>query len=100
MATRNKIGRLAERIEVLAERRWGRLTLEELTEEGWAKLRKLAAEIPVRDGPPDPVAQAKARAEGLQWSTHALLRLLIDNGALDAGDFKRRAYPKEDRTLS
>jgi hypothetical protein len=36
----------------------------------------------------------------LQWSTHALLRLLIDNGALDAGDFKRRAYPKEDRTLS
>jgi hypothetical protein len=91
MATRNKIGRLAERIEV-----WR----NELTEEGWAKLRKLAAEIPVRDGPPDPVAQAKARAEGLQWSTHALLRLLIDNGALDAGDFKRRAYPKEDRTLS
>jgi hypothetical protein len=43
---------------------------------------------------------AKARAEGLQWSTDALLRLLIDNGALDAGDFKRRPGPHEDRTLS
>jgi hypothetical protein len=67
------------------------LSLEELTEEGWAKLRKLAAEIPVRDDPPDPV---------MQWSTDALLRLLIDNGALDAGDFKRRPGPHEDRTLS
>jgi hypothetical protein len=90
MATRNKIGRLTERIEAVVERRRGQLRLEDLTEEAWAKLRKLAAEIPVRDDPPDPVARAKERAEGLQWSTDALLRFLIDDGALDAGDFKGR----------
>jgi hypothetical protein len=47
MATRNKIGRLTERIEAVVERRRGQLSLEELTEEGWAKLKKLAAENPV-----------------------------------------------------
>jgi len=47
--TRNRISRLTQRIEALAERRWGRLTHEELTEEGWAKLKRLDAETPVRD---------------------------------------------------
>jgi hypothetical protein len=82
MATTTKIGRLADRIEALAERRWGRLTLEELTEQGRAKIKRGAAQAP----PPDPVA----RADMLQWSTDALLRFLIDAGALGAGDFKRR----------
>jgi hypothetical protein len=34
MATRNRIGRLTQRIEALAEPRWGRLTLGSLTDEG------------------------------------------------------------------
>jgi hypothetical protein len=100
MATRNKIGRLTERIEAVIERRRVRFALKDLTDEGKAKLRKLAAEDPVRDDPPDPVARAKDRAEMLQWSTDALLRFLIDDGALEAGDFKRRAGPHEDRTRS
>jgi hypothetical protein len=82
MATTTKIGRLTDRIEALAERRRGRLTLEELTDQGRAKIERGAAQAP----PPDPVA----RADMLQWSTDALLRFLIDAGALDAGDFKRR----------
>jgi hypothetical protein len=53
-----------------------------------AKIKRGAAQAPVRDDPPDPVAQAKDRALMLQWSTDALLRFLIDGGALDAGDFK------------
>ena len=84
MATTTKIGRLTDRIEALAERRWGRLTLEELTDQGRAKIIRGAAQAPVRDDPP------VARADMLQWSTDALLRFLIDAGALDAGDFKRR----------
>jgi hypothetical protein len=46
MATTTKIGRLADRIEALAERRWGRLTLEELTEQGRAKIKRGAAQAP------------------------------------------------------
>jgi hypothetical protein len=60
MATRNRIGRLTERIEALAERRWGRLTLEELTEEGWAKLRKLAAENPSQGRPARPASPSQS----------------------------------------
>jgi hypothetical protein len=86
MATTTKIGRLTDRIDALAERRRGRLTLEDLTDQGRAKIKRGAAQAPVRDDPPDPVA----RADMLQWSTDALLRFLIDAGALDAGDFKRR----------
>ena len=89
---RSSYARVGLSMHQTAPWRWGRLSLEELTEEGWAKLRKLAAEIPVRDDPPDPVTQAKARAEGLQWSTDALLRLLIDNGVLDTGDFNDRRW--------
>jgi hypothetical protein len=45
MATGNKIGRLSERIEALAYRRRGRLTLESVTDEGWAKIEQCATEL-------------------------------------------------------
>ena len=44
MATRNRIGRFTERIEALRGRR-----LSGLTDEGWAKLERIAAENPVQD---------------------------------------------------
>ena len=80
MATQNKIVRLTQRIDALAHRRWGRLTMDSLTDDDWAKLKRLA--------PTEPVGRSDCAA---QWSTDALIRFLIDEGVLTRADFKRRS---------
>jgi hypothetical protein len=71
MATHNKIGRLTERIETVVSRRRGKLTLESLTDEGWAKIDRCA----------DGQACRSANRWGVSWSDDALLHFLIDDAS-------------------
>jgi hypothetical protein len=79
MATRNRIGRFTERIEALRGRRLSQLTRNGLTDEGWAKLERIAGENPVQD-------QTDWRSRHL--SDDVLLQFLIEEGVLEPGDFK------------
>ena len=80
MATRNAIDRLTRRIEAIKVRRWGRFTLESLTDEAWLKIEALAG------GPRIGPCRQTPGAE--HWSTDALIRLLVQSGDLTAADFK------------
>jgi hypothetical protein len=53
MAVNGKIGRLCERIDALACRRWDNLTEENLTDEGRAKLDRLAASAALENSQAD-----------------------------------------------
>jgi hypothetical protein len=82
MATRNRIGRFTERIEALRGQRLSQLTRNGLTDEGWAKLERIAAENPVQD-------QTDWRSRsGHEVSDDVLLQFLIEEGVLEPGDFK------------
>ena len=78
MATRSAIDRLTRRIDAIAGRRWGRFTLESLTDEAWLKIERLAGP---RIGP----CRQTTGAE--HWSTD-VLRFLVESGDLTAADFK------------
>jgi hypothetical protein len=79
MATRNAIDRLTRRIDAITVRRWGRFTLESLTDELWLKIERLAGP---RIGP------CRQTPGGEQWSTDELIRFLVESGELTAADFK------------
>ena len=78
MPVNRKIGRLCARIDALAEKRWGGLRMEDLTDEAWAKIDQLVATAP-RDG--------RSNA-GAHLSDNAILRILVDAGVLTAADFR------------
>ena len=79
MAIRNAIDRLTRRIEAIKVRRWGRLSIESLTDEAWLKLERLAGP---RIGP----CRQTPGAE--HCSTDVLIRFLVQSGDLTAADFK------------
>jgi hypothetical protein len=79
MATRNAIDRLTRRIDAIAGRRWGRFTLESLTDEAWLKIERLAGP---RIGP------SRRTPEAEHWTDDDLLRLLVESGDLISADFK------------
>jgi hypothetical protein len=81
MAVNGKIGRLCERIDALAGRRWGNLTMDSLTDEAWGKIERVGAAAPVN----------AERNAADQWSDAALLRFLVDEGVLTQADFRGRA---------
>ena len=76
IASSSKIVRLSERIEALAVRRWSGLTLKSLTPQGWEKIKQLAQKEPV-----------ERRGDCSHWTDEALLRFLLQKGALTAADF-------------
>jgi hypothetical protein len=84
MATRNKIVRLSARIDALASRRFGKLTLDSLTDEAWEKIERISAE----SASSEPI---HTRIDHSQWSNDALIRILIDGGVLTPADFKTSA---------
>jgi hypothetical protein len=85
MAVNGKIGRLCERIDALAGRRWDNLTEENLTDEGRAKLDRLAASA----APEDSQADARRLHKFAHWPDEAILRFLVDRGVLTPADFRR-----------
>jgi hypothetical protein len=100
MATHNKIGRLTERIETLARRRRGKLTAESLTDEGWAKIERCAAEReqsttgePIL---PHPEFLSWSDDAARHFSDDALLHILIEGGILEPGDFKRTSAARNE----
>jgi hypothetical protein len=78
MATRNAIDRLSQRTDALAARSWRRTTLDCLTEEAWAKVRRLA---PNDAGPRTPTGCE-------QWSDADIIRRLVELGVLTKADFR------------
>lgn len=76
----NRIGRLTERIEALASRRGRPLRIEDLCEDGEAKLDRLTAGLPVE--------LAGARTRYATWTDDAILRRLIELGTFSPADFK------------
>ena len=70
MATRNAIDRLTRRID---GRRWGRFTLESLTDDAWLKIGRLAGP---RIGP----CRQTPGAE--HWSTDELISVLVQSSDL------------------
>ena len=79
MATRNAIDRLTRRIDAIAVRRWGRLSIDSLTDEAWLKIERLAGP---RIGP------CRQTPGTEHWTDDDLLRLLVELGVLTAADFK------------
>ena len=79
MATRNAIERLTRRIDALATRRWGRFTLDSLTDDAWLKIERIAGE---RAGLGTPTPRCE------QFSDDDLIRVLVESGVLTAADFR------------
>ena len=82
MAAHSKIAKLSARIDVLAGRRVGRLSMDMLTVEAWAKIERLSG----------------GQWRDMQCSTgcghltdEAILRFLVENGCLDEWDFREGA---------
>ena len=79
MSTRNAIERLTRRIDALAARRWGRFTLDSLTDDAWLKIERIAGER-AESCMPTPGCE--------QFSDDHLIRMLVESGVLTAADFK------------